>query len=292
MLGNSVRGLNPMQKHLLYQSCVVPVMTYGLRLWYFRGAHVQGSIKAVTQIQSAAARWITGCFRTTPIGGLLALAGLLPMNILLKHLAEKGALRASLLAPSHPLRSILGESLRGTVPAHPLGLTSGGVLAPTAILGPASDSMVACTNIAGDEIEPFGPKSYPGTPVLDLWGSRVSYYVPLSKDKDDISAYICELDEAWVKARADPSSLVVAADGSVPRLPGFQAVACALIFWEGVQVGRVVSAAGRRTPPEVERFAIQIGISWAVAHECATLVVFSDSKPALDSLLQVGPRSG
>jgi hypothetical protein len=57
-------------------------------------------------------------------------------------------------------------------------------------------------------------------------------------------------------------------------------------------VGHVVSAAGRRTPPEVERFAIQIGISWATAHECARLIVVSDSRPALDSLLQVGPRSG
>jgi hypothetical protein len=103
MLGNSVRGLDPMQKRLLYRSCVVPVMTYGLRLWFFKGAHVQGSIKALAQIQSSAARWISGGFRTTPIGGMLALAGLLPMHLLLKRLADKGSLRASLLAPSHLL---------------------------------------------------------------------------------------------------------------------------------------------------------------------------------------------
>ena len=45
MLGNSTRGLLPLQKRLLplqkrllYRSCVVPIATYGFRLWYFAGA--------------------------------------------------------------------------------------------------------------------------------------------------------------------------------------------------------------------------------------------------------------
>ncbi|KAI0738582.1 hypothetical protein C8Q80DRAFT_1052908, partial [Daedaleopsis nitida] len=29
MLGNSVRGLSPLQKRRLYMSCVLPLMTYG-----------------------------------------------------------------------------------------------------------------------------------------------------------------------------------------------------------------------------------------------------------------------
>jgi hypothetical protein len=80
MLGNSTRGLLPMQKRLLYRSCVVPVMTYGLCLWYFKGAHVKGTIKALAQVQSMALHWISGCFRTTPIGGMESLMGLLPMH--------------------------------------------------------------------------------------------------------------------------------------------------------------------------------------------------------------------
>jgi hypothetical protein len=32
MLGNSNRGLLPMQKRLLYRTCVLPVATYGYRL--------------------------------------------------------------------------------------------------------------------------------------------------------------------------------------------------------------------------------------------------------------------
>ncbi|KXN90269.1 hypothetical protein AN958_04577 [Leucoagaricus sp. SymC.cos] len=32
MLGNSLRGLSPKQKWLLYRSCVVPIATYGFHL--------------------------------------------------------------------------------------------------------------------------------------------------------------------------------------------------------------------------------------------------------------------
>jgi len=37
-LGNSSRGLLPLQKHLLYRFCVVPIATYGFRLWFSAGA--------------------------------------------------------------------------------------------------------------------------------------------------------------------------------------------------------------------------------------------------------------
>jgi hypothetical protein len=81
MLGNSVRGLLPPQKRLLYRSCVIPVMTYGLRLWYFKGARVKGLVKAMSQVQSAATRWIDGVFRTTPAGSRECLGGVLPVHL-------------------------------------------------------------------------------------------------------------------------------------------------------------------------------------------------------------------
>jgi hypothetical protein len=57
-------------------------------------------------------------------------------------------------------------------------------------------------------------------------------------------------------------------------------------------VSRVVSAAGRCAPPEVERFALQLGISAALAKGCQKLVVISDSLPAVESLFSVELRSG
>jgi Reverse transcriptase (RNA-dependent DNA polymerase) len=86
MLGSSTRGLDPYHKRLLYRSCVVPIATYGYRLWYFNGARCKGAEKLLQQMQRKAALWITGAFSTSPTGGVEALAGLLPIHFLLQRL--------------------------------------------------------------------------------------------------------------------------------------------------------------------------------------------------------------
>ena len=77
MLGNSTRGLLPLQKRLLYWACVVPIATYGFRLWYFSGAPTKAQVSLLATMQHKAALWILGAFRTSPTGGIEALAGLI-----------------------------------------------------------------------------------------------------------------------------------------------------------------------------------------------------------------------
>ena len=64
-LGNSVRGLSPKNKRLLYRVCILPVATYGAKLWYFEGSRFKGPMKALKSMQACACRWITGAFRTS-----------------------------------------------------------------------------------------------------------------------------------------------------------------------------------------------------------------------------------
>jgi hypothetical protein len=292
MLGNSVRGLEPDQKRLLYRSCVVPVITYGFRLWYFKGARVKGLIKAMSQVQHTAARWICGNFCTTPGGGAECLSGLLLMHLTLCRLADRGVTRVPMLAKSHPLRTILGEALEGCHQAHPLALANSGPLSVTSLQGAAVDMAVGASALWQDEYDPFGPDSQPGNCVVDLFQSRFYRHGPASKKDEDIAKYKDQLDLAWADAYVDESCCVVAADASVPTGGVFQAAAAALVYRQGDVVGRVVSAAGRRAPPEVERFALQLGISAALAKGCQKLVVISDSLPAVESLCSVELRSG
>jgi Reverse transcriptase (RNA-dependent DNA polymerase) len=63
MLGNSVRGLIPTHKRLLYRLCIIPMMTYGLHLWYYRGTRISGSIKALSHVQSCAVKCCTVDYR-------------------------------------------------------------------------------------------------------------------------------------------------------------------------------------------------------------------------------------
>jgi len=106
MLGNSTRGFLSLQKRLLYQACVVPIATYSFRLWYFSGAPTKAQISLLATMQRKAALWILGAFRTSPTGGIEALAGLIPIHLHLKKLAKRSCLRAAMLPSQHTLLSL------------------------------------------------------------------------------------------------------------------------------------------------------------------------------------------
>jgi hypothetical protein len=118
------------------------------------------------------------------------------------------------------------------------------------------------------------------------------YKLLKKKKKKKKKKYKTSLDVAWAAACGDELCCVVVADASVPSGTVFQAAAAALVFRRGRQEAHVVSAAGRRIPPEVEHFALQLGISAALAKGCQKLVIFSDSLPAVKSLFVVELRSG
>ena len=117
MLGNSSRGLLPLQKRLLYQACVVPIATYGFRLWYFSGAPTKAQVSLLAVMQRKTALWILGAFRTSPTRGIEALAGLIPIHLHLKKLTKRSCLRAATLLSQHALLSLL--SVCNSKGAHP-----------------------------------------------------------------------------------------------------------------------------------------------------------------------------
>ena len=55
ILSNSIRGLNPNQKRLLYRSCALPIALYGFQLWYFHRAPLLYPLKILGKLQRRAA---------------------------------------------------------------------------------------------------------------------------------------------------------------------------------------------------------------------------------------------
>jgi hypothetical protein len=178
--------------------------------------------------------------------------GLLPMHLLLQRQADRGALRVAQLASSYPLRPILGEALRGCHWAHCLGLAPSGALSVVSLKGPSADAAVGAGALSRDEVEPFGPDSFPGSHVVDLFQLRIHTHAPPSRKDEEVAKYKTSLDVAWAFACSDESCCVVAADASVRSGGIFQVAAAALVFRRGWQEARIVSAAGRHMPPEVE----------------------------------------
>ncbi|KAF8700287.1 hypothetical protein AX14_000808 [Amanita brunnescens Koide BX004] len=83
MLGNSIRGIGPKQRSLAYQTCVLPILSYGLALWYApQGVGVIRHLKRMERVHAFALGWITGSFRTSPIGARGVIAGIPPLRII------------------------------------------------------------------------------------------------------------------------------------------------------------------------------------------------------------------
>ena len=54
ILDNSTRGLNPLQKHLLYRSCALPIVLYSFQLWFYHKAPLLYPLKTLGKLQRRA----------------------------------------------------------------------------------------------------------------------------------------------------------------------------------------------------------------------------------------------
>jgi hypothetical protein len=118
MLGNAFCGLSPQQKHILYRSCVIPIATCGFKLWYYSGACHKGQVAKLTKMQHRAVLWITGAFCTSPVGGVGALAGLIPINLHLQKLVAQSSYWIATLSPTHPLAALAHQPGSKRVTQH------------------------------------------------------------------------------------------------------------------------------------------------------------------------------
>jgi len=89
LLGNSLRGINPLQKRKLYRCCALLIALYELPLWYYNKAPTYYHLNILQKIQRKVALWILGAFQTSPTLGVEAISGLIPIYLNLKKLYRR-----------------------------------------------------------------------------------------------------------------------------------------------------------------------------------------------------------
>ncbi|CAA7267878.1 unnamed protein product [Cyclocybe aegerita] len=267
MLGNSTRGLSPKQRHLLYRSCMIPIATYGYRLWYFNGTHNKGAMNQLKRMQRKAALCITGAFRTSPTGSLEALASLIPVHLMLKKRAMCAVYRVTTPSDTHPLHSMMGERLLKQAEPHACS---------AALMTPAMQGKVESTVMEVDKhvhtltesFKPFAPEARPG----------------------DQCPY---LDKLITKARADPLTVLAATDGSVPQSNQYQAASAAIIYKGHCELERTCYVSGRVTALDAELNAIVCAVRLAVKQaNCQHIMVFTDSMGSAHRAVDPSMHSG
>ncbi|KAJ3511108.1 hypothetical protein NMY22_g15758 [Coprinellus aureogranulatus] len=264
MLGNSTRGLSPKNKRILYRACVVPIATYGHRLWFYEGAKNVGALKTLSSMQRKATIWITGAFRTSPL------------------LSERAVYRTATLSNTHPLRSLLPEGMRKGAKPHYSTACWLTPLKREKVRDAISQTAKVLPKLT-ESFQPCAEEAAPGTRLMDLYADQVDFNVFNKRWENALDVRRTELNTIWNSARVRHDALLIGTDASVPKDKHFQVVAA--YCWEGLddyelELGRVL--AGRVLSTDAELTAIRFAIySIAMARRQWTRLVHSGQTHSL-----------
>ena len=176
MLGNSSRGLLPLQKRFLYRFYVVPIATYGFRLWFFARAPTKAQVSLLAAMQHKTTLWILGAFCTSSTGGLEALAGLIPIHLHLKKLVKQSYLRTAILPSQYALISLLSaKHSKGALP-HTQFLALLNDIHCACLKGPLLDIEVSLLNLT-ECFDPLHAEATPGCRLLDSFSDCISSFL-------------------------------------------------------------------------------------------------------------------
>ena len=107
LLGNSLRGINLIQKHLLYRYYILPIALYSFQLWFYNKAPLSYHMKILGKMQRRATIWILGAFKTFPLKGLEAIIDLIPIKSHLQKLVGRSQLRSAILPANYLIRTFM-----------------------------------------------------------------------------------------------------------------------------------------------------------------------------------------
>ena len=299
MLGSSTRGLLPYHRRQLYIACVRPVLTYGCQVWY-RERGVKDLLKRLSTPQNLALRWISGNFRTAPIGSLEAEAGVLPLHIYCRRLQASYQLRIHTLMPSHPIKSLFPSKyphvhnhfhVHSYPPLHPpKALIYHTVLGSISFLPHLPDQPTS--NAVCDQYNPTDDECQPGNRVIDTFADRIHLHLehpPKKADDEGIRKWIrSSLQPRIQQAHNDPNTIAIYTDGSASHDGANSASGFVAYYPDWNVLTEQARWAGRGFSFDAELIAIMDSLSYLISSSLASyhLHIFTDSESVAKALFK------
>ena len=271
LLGNSSRGINPLQKRLLYRCCALLIALYGFQLWFYNRAPTSYHMKALNKMQRRAAIWILGAFKTSPLEGLEALAGLIPVKSHLQKIAKRSQIRPFKLLKNHILNILMDDSSHQINPHNMGSLTH---RQKVLTKGHLIDSKFKFYGIF-PSFSPLDPGFTPGQCIIDNFSDRFSFNLANKKEKEKNNHRAQELDEMVLRNSSIPNTALVITNTSIKKdiatsIAHIHAANCPLI--------KTVHHASFVTSSEAELFAIRCGINQACSlNNVSKIIIVTDS---------------
>ena len=124
LLGNLSRGINPIQKCLLYRCCILPIALYGSQLWFYNKVSLLYHMKILGKMQRRAVIWILGTFKTSPLKGIEAITGLIHIKYHLQKLVGRSQLHSAALPTNHLIRMFMNDHSNNHSSPNPHSINS------------------------------------------------------------------------------------------------------------------------------------------------------------------------
>ena len=225
-------------------------------------------------MQRRAAIWILGTFKTSPMEGIEALAGLMPIRFHLQKIAKRSLMRPFKLPTNHILNNILNDSPPafkshnlhniGSLTSHQRALTKGHLI----------DSSNKSYGIF-PSFSPLDPEFLPGHHIIDKFSNRFLFNLVNKNEKNHKKTRGQELDELTLHCFSDPNTVLVISDASVKN---DIATSISHIHSFNRPLIKTVHHASFVTSTEAELFMIRCGINQAcVLDNIDKIVVITDS---------------
>ena len=214
LLGNSTRGINPLQKRLLYRCCALPIALYGFQLWFYNKAPISYHMKILNKMQRRAAIWILGAFKLSPLDGIEALAGLMPIKFHLQKISKRSLIRPSKLPTNHILNNLLNDdptSSKSSI-SHNIGLLTN--RQKSLFKGHLNDAHSKLLGIF-PSFSPIDPEFSPGNCIVDSFSNRFSFNLTNKKVENYNKKRSQELDKMVLHLSSDSKAALVVTDASI-----------------------------------------------------------------------------
>jgi len=242
-------------------------------------------MKILNKMQRRAATWILGAFKTSPLEGIEALAGLMPIRFHLQKISKRSLICSFKLPNNHILKNLLNDDPPSVKLSNPHNIGSLTNYQKSLIKGHLPDSHTKTLGIF-PSFSPIDPEFSPGNHITDIFSNCFSFN--LVNKKVENCNKICgqELDEMVLCCSSDSQMALVITDASIKN---DITTSISHIHSYNRPLVKIVHHASFVTSTEAELFTIRCGINQACAiNNVSKIIVVTDSIHAAMKIFDSG----
>jgi len=171
-------------------------------------------MKILNKMQRRATIWILEAFKTSPIKGIKALAGLIPIRFHLSKIAKRSLIRPFKLPDNHILKNLLNNDPPQSKSNNSHNIGSLTNCQRSLTKGHIVDSSIKSHGIF-PSFSPLDPEFSPGHRIVDKFSNCFSFNLVNKREENQNKLRSQELDKMVLCCSSDPLSALVVTDASI-----------------------------------------------------------------------------